>query len=81
MLCYGQGKKPLPKVSSLAAVNVITTEGKETADQVIVTQQRQGYREEESNGGSGIHQKDSRGQEGEISSKGVAARWACRYSH
>ena len=40
MLCYGQGKKPLPKVSSLAAVNVITTEGKETADQVIVTQQR-----------------------------------------
>lgn len=40
MPCYGQGKKPLPKVSSLAVVNVIMTEGKETADQVIVTQQR-----------------------------------------
>lgn len=40
MPCYGQGKKQLSKVSSLAAVNVIMTEGKETADQVIATQQR-----------------------------------------
>lgn len=40
MLCYGQGKKPLPKVPILAAVNVIVTKGKEITDKVIVTQQR-----------------------------------------